>query len=326
MLKSILRGIFMKKIFAALILASMVTFSFTACSSSGGNNNSSETSRVRSSVSSKSSESSMEESIEESISSKPASNKTYASLDDFINSDYAKKIIDSTQETAGDVMTFELIAEGNKLVYKYKYTSNVNIDGSNFDNYLDSYTSTYTASAKEIERIVDVDDPHIILRYNNDDDTLIYEIEFDSDGVVNKISNSPEPEDSDESSTESKSTIDNGEYNTAEEFVKSDLISQTVETTRESAGDAMEFDIVSEGDNKVVYLYKYTEQVDVDPDYFTEALDSYEDVYVSVAKTVKSLVSFDNPIVVLKYVNADDSLIYAVEFDESGIVNEMKGE
>lgn len=320
----------MKKIFAALILSAMVMVSFTACSQG---NDGSPLNSIKESISgtesSKPNTSEVSEvsetSVKEGTSSKSSSNKQYATLDEFVKSNEAKKVIESTQETAGDMMDFELLAEGENLVYQFKYTDMVDIDASNFSNYLSAYESTYKSSAKYIASIVDVSDPHIVLRYLNADNTLIYEAEFDQNGSINEV-NSNSPESSEESSSLTSSpTVAGDKYDTMDDFVNSEFANQIVESTQKTAGDIMDFELVSENDTKLVYMYTYNDQVDIDPEYFSDYLSDYEDTYISTVKYLKQLVTFDNPTVALSYVNADGSLIYSAEFDENGLVKETKG-
>lgn len=318
----------MKKIFAALILSAMVTVSFTACSSG---NSDSPLNSIKSSISetensNKNTSQTSETSVTTSTSSKSSlSNKQYATLDEFIESDEAKTIIESTQKTAGDMLDFSLLAEGDNLVYQFKYTDMMEADGSYFSDYLKSYESTYKSSAEYVANIVDVDDPHIVIRYLNIDDTLIYEAEFDQNGSVNEIINPTTSETSDESSSStSNTTTADGKYATMDDFINSELANQIVESTQKAAGDVMDFELTSEDDTKLVYMYTYTDQVDIDPDYFSESLSDYEDTYISTAKYFKDLVDVENPTIILRYVNADGSIIYSAEFDEDGLVEEIK--
>lgn len=127
--------------------------------------------------------------VESSSVSSKTSDKQYSSIKEYISSDIGKEIIESTQNTAGDIMKFELLAEdGNKLVYQYTYLIDTSgVTGDYFSKSIKSYESTYSKTAGYMKDIIDVENPVIVVRYLAEDSSHIYTAEFDENGFVKEI-------------------------------------------------------------------------------------------------------------------------------------------
>lgn len=314
----------MKKIFVALLLSVFVVSSLTACSSGDNSKVNEIKGALESSTSSKVEESATESKDDSSssiASSKPSSNKAYSTIQEFIDSDAGKQVQDSTQQSAGSDMDFELLAEGNNLVYNFKYTEEIEeFDVDAAKDYLESYDSIYTQSVEYVESIVDVEDPHIILRYSNLDGTVLYEVEYDKSGSVNEIIG--ETGGGEESTA---STANSGKYSSLEEYIDSDEGQDIIENTQKAAGDTMEFDLLAEPGDKFVYQYTYSvDTSNIDGEYFSQYMENYEDTYSSLVSSLKMIVDVENPIIVVRYLASDGSNIYTAEFDENGLSKEIK--
>ena len=165
----------MKKIFAALLISAVMVSALAGCSSGENskvndikkaltsNSSNVESSETESKEASKeiSNETSEVESyisskIESSISSELESSISSSKVD--ISSDIGKEIIKSTQNAAGDIMKFELLAEdGDKLVYQYTYLIDTSgVTGDYFSKSIKSYESTYSKTAGYMKDIIDV--------------------------------------------------------------------------------------------------------------------------------------------------------------------------
>ena len=87
----------------------------------------------------------------------------------------------------------------------------------------------------------------------------------------------------------------------------------------------MKFELLAESNNKFVYQYTYMVDTNgIDSSYFSNSIKNYEDTYSSVASALKTVVDVEKPVVVIRYLASDGSNIYTAEFDESGLVNEIK--
>lgn len=161
-----------KKLAKLLICVSMVglIFSLGAC---GSDDDSSSKSNSNSNSSSNSSD--------------KKSDKLYSSIKDYIESDeFQAEFSSQVKSFEGSGMSMDITAEGNKLIYVYKYTDEKLIDDTYtledakayFDKALESQKSTFTSICSQLPLYIDVEDPVLVLRYYDFDDTLIYEKEF----------------------------------------------------------------------------------------------------------------------------------------------------
>lgn len=125
-----------------------------------------------------------DEDIQSSVNS---SDKPYSSLKEYVESDEVKNELDSQMKMYEDSgMSMEISAEGNKLVYTYKYTDEQLIDEDYtledakdyFDSAIEAQKSTFTELCAQLPLYIDVEDPVVVLRYYDMDDTLIWEKEF----------------------------------------------------------------------------------------------------------------------------------------------------
>lgn len=305
----------MKKIFAALLVTVMAV-SISACNSPT-QTPSQVSGSSEASVASSEPESSVEESSVDS-------SKKYQSLDEFIKSDEAQQVVDQVQETAGDVMTFELLVEdGNKLIYQYTYNEQMDVDMDALKDGVNSLTSMYASSAEAIEQMVNVEDPYLVIRYMNADDTLIYEKAFNADSVEESSDDEPSYDESsyDESSDDDASSYLTGTYASIEEYIQSDEAHQVIESTQETLEGVAVFDIKAEDENKLVYEYTYVSAFNDDTvDAMSSSLEdtfsdsSYDSIYSSVAEYIESVVDIDNAVVVVRYLNGDGTVIFETEY------------
>lgn len=120
-------------------------------------------------------------------SSSSVSNKQYASIKEYVEDDeFQKQVEQQMKSYEGMGMSMTITGEGNKLVYTYKYTDEMLIDDDftledakeYFDNAINGQKSTFTTLCKQLPIYIDVEDPVVVLRYYDFDNTLIYEKEF----------------------------------------------------------------------------------------------------------------------------------------------------
>ena len=118
------------------------------------------------------------------------SSKPYASIEDYVNDPiFQAEVERQMAEYEGKGMSMTITGEGDKLVYTYKYTAEKLIDEdftleeaqANFDESIKEQESIFISLCKQLPVYIDVDDPSVVLRYYDYDDTLIWEKEFKAD-------------------------------------------------------------------------------------------------------------------------------------------------
>ena len=107
-----------------------------------------------------------------------------------------------------------------------------------------------------------------------------------------------------------------GKIDSIEAFLATDEMQSQLKEAKESIEDGtLTMDIVAEGD-KLVYVYTY--QMDVDIEAAKEALatatEQQASVFENVAKEIKNAVNVENPIVEVRYLAKDGTEIYSQEF------------
>lgn len=173
----------MKKVFSVLLLSAMVIAMFTACSDSGEDN---------SSVQSVSSQANILSEEHTSSSAESATDKKYATIDEYVLDDDTYADVGKSI-SLGDDLTFvfnEVTEGGNKLVYEYNALSYMGDIGQELvDKTLESSEKYIKIVADEIVPNAAFDNPILVIRYLNYDDSVICEVQFDANGVVSKTPN-----------------------------------------------------------------------------------------------------------------------------------------
>ncbi|WP_303107413.1 DUF4854 domain-containing protein [uncultured Ruminococcus sp.] len=166
----------MKKFFAVVICAVMIV-SATACTGSNkGDNVESSAEIVNSTVSND--ESSQAESNKDD-------SKMFASIQEYLEYPNAKKSIETMKSTLSTTLyDFDCYADGDALIYKYKFTKQISDDKlENVKNILDDtfedMDSTLSALMEELLEYVDIENPIISVKYVNNDGSVITEKSFD---------------------------------------------------------------------------------------------------------------------------------------------------
>ena len=106
-------------------------------------------------------------------------------------------------------------------------------------------------------------------------------------------------------------SCNNGKIDSIEAFVATDEMQSQIKEAKESVEDGtLTMDIVAEG-NKLVYVYTY--QTDLDIEATKEALATAIEQQASVFE-IKNAVNVENPIVEVRYLAKDGTEIYSQEF------------
>ncbi|MCH5301181.1 MAG: DUF4854 domain-containing protein [Ruminococcus sp.] len=110
-------------------------------------------------------------------------------------------------------------------------------------------------------------------------------------------------------------------FKTVDEYAKSDILKEQMESIKDSFAGTFEFDIYGEG-NTFVYEYKYVDQiadslVETTKETLDSSLESQKSVFVNIANTLPTVVEMDkaDAKVAVRYLNADGTLITEAEFN-----------
>lgn len=121
---------------------------------------------------------------------KQSSSKQYASIKEYVNDPtFQAEIKKQMAQYEGQGMSMEITGEGDKLVYTYKYTDEKLIDDDftlddakeYFDGAMKNNESQFKSLCSQLTKYIDVEDPSVVIRYYDYDDTLIWEKEFKAD-------------------------------------------------------------------------------------------------------------------------------------------------
>lgn len=132
-------------------------------------------------------------------------------------------------------------------------------------------------------------------------------------------SEEPQEESSEAESSEEESSKSTGSklYDTVSEYVQSSIFQGQLASMKESMAESdMDIDIVGEG-NALVYVYTYPAGTPTEG--LAEALESVmqgqEQTFIDVATSIKAIVNEENPVVIVRYVESDGTVIYEQEFE-----------
>lgn len=136
------------------------------------------------------------------------------------------------------------------------------------------------------------------------------------DGKESKAASKDSTSVSESTDDDSESSAVLGKYDSVADYVNSDLIQNQISSIKESLAESgMEMEVTGE-DNKLIYTYAYTELTEVDgmADALASGLDAQADTFKSVAKSLRAAVDEENPVVVVRYLDANGDEIYSQEF------------
>lgn len=132
-----------------------------------------------------------------------------------------------------------------------------------------------------------------------------------------EASAAPESSSAESSSASDAGTASLGAFASVEEFAASDDIQSQIEAMKESLNDAgMDIAVTGEGD-KLIYTYTYQELTDEDgtmADTIKTQMDAQASTFTTVANTIKAAVDVENPVVVVRYLDANGEEIFSGEY------------
>lgn len=110
--------------------------------------------------------------------------KSFASIEDYINAEETQKAIDSMKKSYECMYDFDCYAEDNKFVYEYKYLETVGDEAlpqikKAFDEKFEEMKSTVKPLMEQLLGNVKEENPIVVLRFCNSDGSVISEKEYD---------------------------------------------------------------------------------------------------------------------------------------------------
>lgn len=107
-------------------------------------------------------------------------------INEYIESEELQKELEELNSTYESVYKIELRAEGEKLIYEFTLVEK--IDDSIVDNmkdelesYMETFDSTFQLIANMMKIDLDLENPSVVINYNNADGTLIASFEYEAE-------------------------------------------------------------------------------------------------------------------------------------------------
>ncbi len=140
----------------------------------------------------------------------------------------------------------------------------------------------------------------------------------DASSPSSTVSSQTEPADS-SSAASSQTTPVGTKYATMKEYAEAPEVQKQMETMADLYKDSgMTFTMTGEG-NKLIYTYTYPEGMNTSG--MADAMDGIADQmapsFELIAESLKNVVEVDNPVLVVKYMDADGTELYSREFSSA---------
>lgn len=209
-----------------------------------------------------------------------------------------------SQKMSNDTQTMEILAEGDHTVVLQVTLTNAVDDPETIVSQLEELTesnqSVFANTAASLELLPNLNDIIVSVRYKNPDGTLLYQQDFTSDTAT-------------EETSMDIAVSTPGQYASLTEYIDDNYETfqqiMDVYTT-----DDMVMSIFVESDTKLVYQYQLmVESSDETAAQLEEALDGFEDVYISEIDAMEGIIDSDISIVV-RYIDQDYNTIFEKEF------------
>lgn len=119
----------------------------------------------------------------------------------------------------------------------------------------------------------------------------------------------------DQENSEDTSAADtSSKFASLEEYVNSpEMQSQLSTLTASMAKQGLDIKVTGEG-NKLIYTYTFTKAQKVDAKALSAALEKQSSTFENIASSLKLAANVENPVVVVRYLNADGSELVSREF------------
>lgn len=174
----------------ACVAAAACVLSFAACSSNDKTASSAASGSeavglpASSAVESSQAASSSETAASSEAAGGMTANGKYATVEDFVNSDSMQKQLESMKSSfSGNGMSIDVTGEGNKLIYTFTYTEDLDDDqiesvSAALESALEQMAGTFESVASSLKAAVEVESPVVVVAYVTADGTELCSKEF----------------------------------------------------------------------------------------------------------------------------------------------------
>jgi hypothetical protein len=230
-----------------------------------------------------------------------SSDKLFSNVDEYIEAqkDQIDEMLKSYEDSG---MTMEISSEGETLLYRYIYDDPMEVTQAvldYFDSSISDYRKQFDSVIAEMERVIDIENPAVELRYENPDGTLIYSCLLTKDGEKPTYG---------EITTDSESE----KFASMQEYVDSQK-EIFDETLKQLEGSGMSMKIYAEG-NTLVYHYIYDNPVEVSEEDLAEmetTLTGSKEQFQTLIRQLETLIDADDIAIKILYENPDGSEVYS---------------
>lgn len=102
------------------------------------------------------------------------------SVADYVKSDEIQQAVKTFEDTMGSDVGVDITAEGDKMVYTFKYKTIEKQDGmeEQFEAAMSAQESTFQTAANQLKEQVKADKPSVVVKYVDKNDDEIYSKEY----------------------------------------------------------------------------------------------------------------------------------------------------
>lgn len=169
----------------ACVMALVMVLSLAACSGKSDSSSSASSSSAASSKADTSSEAASAPSSEAASSETGAAatdGTKFASINEFLADPTVSSQLESMMSSLGDDMNIDISGDGDKLVYTFTFTEEVDIESTRAametEMNDDSFASTFKDIAASLSDAIEVTNPSVVVTYLASDGTEIYSQEY----------------------------------------------------------------------------------------------------------------------------------------------------
>lgn len=166
----------------ALMLVLVMAFALTACGDKKDASEGSATADVTATDDATATDAAETDAAEtEEPTKSGSSSSSYSSVEEYVNSPEVQNSLSALEtQLKGSGMSIKVSADGNKLIYTYKYENTEKKDGmaESLEKALSAQDATFQATANQIKSTVKVDSASVVIEYIDSKDEMIYTKEY----------------------------------------------------------------------------------------------------------------------------------------------------
>ncbi len=108
-------------------------------------------------------------------------NGKFASVEDYLANEQVQEQLQPSIDSVKNMgLDLKITGEGNKLIYTYTYTTQLDEDGvaEQLKEGLNAQASSFEGVASNLKDVINVDNPVVVVTYLNKDGTVLHTQEF----------------------------------------------------------------------------------------------------------------------------------------------------